>query len=60
MNALHTSKSCPPASRNRYASAARSKHPSQENALVYDVLIAGAGPVGLFLACELWLAKPSV
>ena len=29
-------------------------------ALVYDVIIAGAGPVGLFLACELRLAKLSV
>ncbi|WP_367616628.1 FAD-dependent monooxygenase [Corallococcus exercitus] len=28
--------------------------------LVYDVIIAGAGPVGLFLACELRLAKRSV
>jgi len=28
--------------------------------LVYDVIIAGAGPVGLFLACELRLAKCSV
>jgi 2-polyprenyl-6-methoxyphenol hydroxylase-like FAD-dependent oxidoreductase len=28
--------------------------------LVYDVIIAGAGPVGLFLACELRLAKLSV
>jgi 2-polyprenyl-6-methoxyphenol hydroxylase-like FAD-dependent oxidoreductase len=28
--------------------------------MVYDVLIAGAGPVGLFLACELRLAKLSV
>jgi 2-polyprenyl-6-methoxyphenol hydroxylase-like FAD-dependent oxidoreductase len=28
--------------------------------LVYDVAIAGAGPVGLFLACELRLAKLSV
>lgn len=27
---------------------------------VYDVIIAGAGPVGLFLACELRLAKSSV
>jgi 2-polyprenyl-6-methoxyphenol hydroxylase-like FAD-dependent oxidoreductase len=27
---------------------------------VYDVIIAGAGPVGLFLACELRLAKVSV
>lgn len=30
------------------------KHP------VYDVIISGAGPVGLFLACELALAKCSV
>src|SRR3982750_992821 len=29
-------------------------------ALGYDVIIAGAGPVGLFLACELRLAKLSV
>ena len=28
--------------------------------VVYDVIIAGAGPVGLFLACELRLAKISV
>ena len=28
--------------------------------MVYDVVIAGAGPVGLFLACELRLAKLSV
>jgi 2-polyprenyl-6-methoxyphenol hydroxylase-like FAD-dependent oxidoreductase len=28
--------------------------------LLYDVIIAGAGPVGLFLACELRLAKLSV
>jgi len=28
--------------------------------LVYDVVIAGAGPVGLFLACELRLARLSV
>ncbi len=27
---------------------------------IYDVLISGAGPVGLFLACELALAKCSV
>src|SRR5262250_980479 len=27
---------------------------------MYDVIIAGAGPVGLFLACELRLAKLSV
>jgi 2-polyprenyl-6-methoxyphenol hydroxylase-like FAD-dependent oxidoreductase len=30
------------------------------NSLVYDVIVAGAGPVGLFLACELRLAKLSV
>jgi 2-polyprenyl-6-methoxyphenol hydroxylase-like FAD-dependent oxidoreductase len=28
--------------------------------MVYDVIIAGAGPVGLFLACELRLARLSV
>jgi 2-polyprenyl-6-methoxyphenol hydroxylase-like FAD-dependent oxidoreductase len=28
--------------------------------LIHDVIIAGAGPVGLFLACELRLAKLSV
>ncbi|KAI9891747.1 MAG: hypothetical protein M1814_002497 [Vezdaea aestivalis] len=27
---------------------------------IYDVIIAGAGPVGLFLACELSLAKATV
>src|ERR1700742_3193214 len=32
----------------------------EDTALVYDVIIAGAGPVGLFLACELRLAKLSV
>ena len=31
-----------------------------QNHTVYDVIIAGAGPVGLFLACELALAKCSV
>ncbi|TWI94767.1 2-polyprenyl-6-methoxyphenol hydroxylase-like FAD-dependent oxidoreductase [Mucilaginibacter frigoritolerans] len=30
------------------------------NHINYDVIIAGAGPVGLFLACELALAKCSV
>jgi 2-polyprenyl-6-methoxyphenol hydroxylase-like FAD-dependent oxidoreductase len=29
-------------------------------ALIYDVVIAGAGPIGLFLACELRLADLSV
>jgi 2-polyprenyl-6-methoxyphenol hydroxylase-like FAD-dependent oxidoreductase len=33
---------------------------NQQNTSVYDVIIAGAGPVGLFLACELALAKCSV
>jgi 2-polyprenyl-6-methoxyphenol hydroxylase-like FAD-dependent oxidoreductase len=33
---------------------------SNEDILVYDVIIAGAGPVGLFLAGELRLAKLSV
>jgi 2-polyprenyl-6-methoxyphenol hydroxylase-like FAD-dependent oxidoreductase len=33
---------------------------SIENHFTYDVIISGAGPVGLFLACELALAKCSV
>jgi 2-polyprenyl-6-methoxyphenol hydroxylase-like FAD-dependent oxidoreductase len=33
---------------------------SAQNQPVYDVIIAGAGPVGLFLACELALAGCSV
>ncbi len=33
---------------------------SAEDQLIYDVIISGAGPVGLFLACELALAKCSV
>lgn len=33
---------------------------NDQNQLVYDVIISGAGPVGLFLACELALAKCSV
>ncbi len=33
---------------------------SAQNQPIYDVIIAGAGPVGLFLACELALAKCSV
>jgi 2-polyprenyl-6-methoxyphenol hydroxylase-like FAD-dependent oxidoreductase len=31
-----------------------------QNHNIYDVIISGAGPVGLFLACELALAKCSV
>ncbi|MES2061308.1 MAG: FAD-dependent monooxygenase [Bacteroidota bacterium] len=33
---------------------------STQNHIIHDVIIAGAGPVGLFLACELALAKCSV
>jgi 2-polyprenyl-6-methoxyphenol hydroxylase-like FAD-dependent oxidoreductase len=33
---------------------------SEQDQLTYDVIISGAGPVGLFLACELALAKCSV
>ena len=33
---------------------------SAHNPSIHDVIIAGAGPVGLFLACELALAKCSV
>jgi 2-polyprenyl-6-methoxyphenol hydroxylase-like FAD-dependent oxidoreductase len=33
---------------------------NKQTTSVYDVIIAGAGPVGLFLACELALAKCSV
>jgi 2-polyprenyl-6-methoxyphenol hydroxylase-like FAD-dependent oxidoreductase len=33
---------------------------SAQNPSVYDVIISGAGPVGLFLACELALAQCSV
>jgi 2-polyprenyl-6-methoxyphenol hydroxylase-like FAD-dependent oxidoreductase len=32
----------------------------EDLSLIYDVVIAGAGPVGLFLACELRLANLSV
>lgn len=32
----------------------------QNNQTTYDVIVSGAGPVGLFLACELALAKCSV
>ncbi|MCF6404610.1 FAD-dependent monooxygenase [Chitinophaga filiformis] len=33
---------------------------SAESQSIYDVIISGAGPVGLFLACELAMAKCSV
>ncbi|RBL90089.1 FAD-dependent monooxygenase [Chitinophaga flava] len=33
---------------------------SAQNHAIYDVIISGAGPVGLFLACELALAQCSV
>lgn len=33
---------------------------SAQNRTIHDVIISGAGPVGLFLACELALAKCSV
>ena len=33
---------------------------NNQNQLLYDVIISGAGPVGLFLACELALCKCSV
>src|SRR5882757_8764590 len=33
---------------------------SAQNQSIHDVIISGAGPVGLFLACELALAKCSV
>jgi len=36
-----------------------SRNPAQDHT-IYDVIISGAGPVGLFLACELALAKCSV
>jgi len=37
-----------------------SARPSHSDTSIYDVIIAGAGPVGLFLACELRLANLSV
>jgi 2-polyprenyl-6-methoxyphenol hydroxylase-like FAD-dependent oxidoreductase len=36
------------------------ENPGLQHDRVYDVIIAGAGPVGLFLACELRLAQLSV
>jgi 2-polyprenyl-6-methoxyphenol hydroxylase-like FAD-dependent oxidoreductase len=43
-------------------SAAASTHegPGMNTPVTHDVIISGAGPVGLFLACELALAKCSV
>ena len=38
----------------------RNSHPVVSLTQAHDVIIAGAGPVGLFLACELRLAKLSV
>jgi len=35
-------------------------HNPTDHHLIHDVIISGAGPVGLFLACELALAKCSV
>ncbi|WP_316804117.1 FAD-dependent monooxygenase [Pedobacter nototheniae] len=35
-------------------------HKSAQHHSIYDVIISGAGPVGLFLACELALMKCSV
>jgi len=40
--------------------AAPETNNSAQNHSIHDVIIAGAGPVGLFLACELALAKCSV
>ena len=41
-------------------SATRLGRQSAQDHAIYDVIISGAGPVGLFLACELALAKCSV
>ena len=38
----------------------RENKKSAQNDIIYDVIVSGAGPVGLFLACELALAKCSV
>src|SRR6201995_2896555 len=40
--------------------AAIPNNKSTQNHSIYDVIISGAGPVGLFLACELALVKCSV
>ena len=38
----------------------KERYMSNTDSISYDVIIVGAGPVGLFLACELRLAKISV
>lgn len=43
-----------------FRTAALAAEAPEELSLTYDVVIAGAGPVGLFLACELRLAGVSV
>jgi len=43
-----------------YMKAIHESKESMQNQAIYDVIISGAGPVGLFLACELALAKCSV
>ncbi len=44
----------------QYSDAVQSACVTGDDRLIYDVVIAGAGPVGLFLACELRLAGISV
>jgi 2-polyprenyl-6-methoxyphenol hydroxylase-like FAD-dependent oxidoreductase len=46
--------------RSFYMKAALESNKSAHNHSIHDVIISGAGPVGLFLACELALAKCSV
>ena len=43
-----------------YMKATLESKKSAQNHSIHDVIISGAGPVGLFLACELALAKCSV
>ena len=43
-----------------YMKATLESKRSEQNNSIYDVIISGAGPVGLFLACELALANCSV
>lgn len=40
--------------------ATHERKEAEQDHTIYDVIIAGAGPVGLFLACELALAKCTV